>query len=51
MEENGQSRLVEGKGSSKTINIINEYIDKHEVELLALWEKAQRGETIEKIKH
>lgn len=46
-----QSRLVEGKGSSKTINIINEYIDKHEVELLALWEKAQRGETIEKIKH
>lgn len=46
-----QSRLVEGKGSSRTINIINEYIDKHEVELLALWEKAQRGETIEKIKH
>lgn len=42
--------MVEGKGSSKTIRVINEYIDAHETQLLEIWEKAQKGDKIEKIK-
>lgn len=42
--------MIAGKASSKTIRIINEYIDEHENQLLELWNKAQRGETIEKVK-
>lgn len=45
-----KDRMVEGKGSSKTIRIINEYIDAHETQLLEIWEKAQKGDKIEKIK-
>lgn len=45
-----KDRIVAGKASSKTIRIINEYIDEHENQLLKLWDKAQRGETIEKVK-
>ena len=45
-----KDRMVEGKGKSKTIHIINEYIDVNEKKLLDIWEKAQRGEKIEKIK-
>ncbi len=45
-----KDRMVAGKASSKTIRIINEYIDANEKQLLELWEKAQRGETIEKVK-
>ena len=44
-----KDRMVEGKGSAKTIKIVNEYIDQHEMRLLELWEKAQRGERIEKV--
>ena len=42
--------MVEGKGTAKTIKLINEYIDTHEAQLLAIWEKAQNGEKIEKVK-
>lgn len=45
-----KDRMIAGKASSKTIRIINEYIDEHENQLLELWNKAQRGETIEKVK-
>lgn len=45
-----KDRMIAGKASSKTIRIINEYIDEHENQLLELWDKAQRGETIEKVK-
>lgn len=45
-----KDRMIAGKASSKTIRIINEYIDEHENQLLELWYKAQRGETIEKVK-
>ena len=44
-------RFVKGQAPSKVIRKLNEFIDTHEEELLALWEKAQRGETIEKIQH
>lgn len=42
-------RVVEGKGSVKTIKLINDYIDTHEARLMELWEKAQKGEKIEKV--
>ena len=42
--------MVEGKGTAKTIRLINEYIDAHEAQLLEIWEKAQNGEKIEKVK-
>lgn len=45
-----KDRMVTGTASSKTIRIINEYIDEHEAQLLEIWDKAQRGETIEKVK-
>lgn len=45
-----KDRKVYGRASSKTIRLINEYIDLHEEKLLTLWDKAQRGETIEKVK-
>lgn len=45
-----KDRMVTGTASSKTIHIINEYIDEHEAQLLEIWDKAQRGETIEKVK-
>lgn len=45
-----KDRMVEGKGLVKTIRIINDYIDKHEARLLEIWDKAQRGEKIEKVK-
>ena len=45
-----KDRMVEGKGTAKTIRLINEYIDAHEAQLLEIWEKAQNGEKIEKVK-
>ncbi len=44
-------RIVEGKAKSKDIKLINEFIDLHFEELMILWEKAQRGEKIDKIKY
>ena len=43
-------RIIEGTARSKTIKIINEFIDEHESELMDVWNKAQRGELITKIK-
>ena len=45
-----KDRMVYGRASSKTIRLINEYIDAHQDQLLDIWDKAQRGETIEKVK-
>jgi len=42
-------RIVEGRAKSQHIHKINEFIDAHEVELYELWDKAQRGEKINKI--
>ena len=44
-----QTREIEGKARVKTIQIVNKFIDEHIDELNELWEKAQRGEKIEKI--
>ena len=45
-----RDRIIEGKARSKTVAIINEFIDGHEAELMELWGRAQRGEKITKIK-
>ena len=43
-------RIIEGKARSKTIAIVNKFIDEHEEELMELWAKAQRGDKINKIR-
>ena len=44
-----KDRIVEGRAKSKTIRKINEFIDEHKDEIMILWDKAQRGETIKKV--
>ena len=44
-----KERIIEGVARSKTVSIINQFMDEHEDELMDLWEKAQKGETIKKI--
>jgi len=45
-----KDRMVEGTAKVKTIKIVNEFIDAHEEEIMEIWDKAQRGEKIEKVK-
>ena len=45
-----KDRVIEGIARSKTVAIINQFMDEHENELMDLWEKAQNGETIKKIR-
>lgn len=45
-----RDRLIEGKTSSRVIKLISTFIDEHEEELMLIWDKAQRGEKINKIK-
>jgi hypothetical protein len=40
---------VEGKVKSRVIQAVNQFLDEHESEVMAIWEKAQRVEKIEKI--
>ena len=47
---NINNRVIEGVARSKTVAIINQFMDEHEDELMELWDKAQRGETIKKIR-
>ena len=47
---NIKNRVIEGVASSKTVAIIKQFMDEHEDELMELWDKAQRGETIKKIR-
>jgi len=42
-------RVVNGTAPAKVIAKVNKWIDLHEDEILALWEKAQRGEKLNKI--
>lgn len=44
-----ETREIEGKARVKTIQIVNKFIDDHIDELYKIWDKAQRGEKIEKI--
>ena len=45
-----KDRIIEGKTDIKTVRIINEFIDEHENELIEIWNKAQKGNKVEKIK-
>ena len=45
-----KDRVVEGKAKAKSIQVVNQFIDDHEKEIMEIWEKAQRGEKIEKIR-
>ena len=45
-----KDRVVEGKAKAKTIQIVSQFIDEHESEIMEIWGKAQRGEKIEKIR-
>lgn len=44
-----RDRIVEGRAKSKSIALVNDFLDSHEAEVMELWEKAQRGEQITKI--
>ena len=41
-----KDRIVEGKAKSKTIQLVNSFMDEHEEEIMEIWNKAQRGEKI-----
>ena len=45
-----KERVVEGRAKARTIQMVNAFIDEREAELMEIWEKAQRGEKIEKVK-
>lgn len=45
-----KDRILEGKTSARVVKLINEFIDLHESELMEIWNKAQNGEPIKKIK-
>ena len=46
-----KDRIVEGKAKSKTIQLVNSFMDEHEEEIMEIWNKAQRGEKINKIRY
>ena len=44
-----KDRIVDGKAKLKVIQVVNKFLDEHEKEVMEVWEKAQKGEKIEKI--
>ena len=44
-----KDRMVEGKAKARVIQVVNRFLDEHESEVMAMWEKAQRGDKIDKI--
>ncbi|MGN0238175.1 MAG: DUF4160 domain-containing protein [Lepagella sp.] len=44
-----KDRIVEGRAKSKSIALVNKFLDDHEAEVMELWNRAQRGEQITKI--
>lgn len=45
-----KDRIIEGRTKAKVVQLINQFVDEHEAELMEIWEKAQRGEKIDKVK-
>ena len=45
-----KDRIIEGKTKVKVVQLINQFIDEHEAELMEIWDKAQKGEKIDKVK-
>lgn len=44
-----KERIVEGKAKAKDIQLINQFLNEHESEVMDIWNKAQKGEKINKI--
>ena len=44
-----EDRIVEGRAKARVIQLVNDFIDAHKEEVLEIWNKAQRGERINKI--
>ena len=42
-------RIVDGKIPAKVVSKVNQWMDIHQDEIMKLWEKASKGEKIEKI--
>lgn len=42
-------RIVQGRAPIDVIKQVNDFIDEHKEELMLLWDKAQKGEKINKI--
>lgn len=42
-------RIVDGQAPAKVIAKVNQWMDLHETEILTLWEKAQKGDKLNKI--
>ncbi len=42
-------RIVDGRAPAKVVALVNKWLDLHESEVLSLWEKAQKGEPIDRI--
>lgn len=45
-----QDRIIEGRTKAKVVQLINQFIDEHEAKLMEIWDKAPRGEKIDKVK-
>ena len=44
-----KDRIIEGRTKAKIVQLVNQFIDEHEEELMDIWGKAQRGEKIDKV--
>lgn len=44
-----RDRIVEGRAKTKSIQLVNQFLDEHERDVMDIWNKAQRGERINKI--
>ena len=44
-----KERVVDGDASIKALKLVNQFIDEHEEEIMEIWDKAQKGEKIQKI--
>lgn len=45
-----KDRIIEGKTSLRVVKLVNEFIDQHESEIMEIWDNAQNGKPIKKIK-
>ena len=44
-----EDRIIEGRAKARTVRLVNDFIDANKVEIMEIWNKAQRGERITKV--
>ena len=44
-----EDRIVEGRAKARIVQLVNEFIDTNKTEIMEIWNKAQKGEKINKI--